>query len=104
MACRLLAHAGFDAREAISFWEQRALSATECAHAESIDPASSDEPISKSERLIRRIAGTGHPVNEARVDKLKSELVRWETERRAALARSRLSPEERRSSINLTLA
>ncbi|KAJ3936330.1 MAG: hypothetical protein NXY57DRAFT_886137 [Lentinula lateritia] len=104
VSARLLAHAGFDAREAISFWEQRALSATECAHAESIDPASSDEPISKSERLIRRIAGTGHPVNEARVDKLKSELVRWETERRAALARSRLSPEERRSSINLTLA
>ncbi|KAJ4477166.1 hypothetical protein J3R30DRAFT_3657682 [Lentinula aciculospora] len=97
VSARLLAHAGFDAREAISFWEQRALSATEY-------PASSDERITNSERLIRRIAGTGHPVNEARVDKLKSELVRWETERRAALARSRLSPEEQRSSINLTLA
>ncbi|KAJ3999461.1 hypothetical protein F5050DRAFT_1797838 [Lentinula boryana] len=104
VSARLLAHAGFDAREAISFWEQRALSATECAHAESIDPASSDEPISKGARLIRRIAGTGHPVNEARVDKLKSELVRWETERRAALTRSRLSPQEMRSSINLALA
>ncbi|KAJ3855053.1 hypothetical protein EV368DRAFT_80053 [Lentinula lateritia] len=106
VSARLLAHAGFDARDAISFWEHRALSATECAHAEAIDPASSsDEPISKSERLIRRIAGTGgHPVNEARVDKLKSELVRWETERRAALARARLSPEERRSNVNLILA
>ncbi|KAJ3781773.1 hypothetical protein GGU10DRAFT_96191 [Lentinula aff. detonsa] len=104
VSARLLAHAGFDAREAISFWEQRALSATECAHAESIDPASSDEPISKGASLIRRIAGTGHPVNEARVDKLKSELVRWETERRAALTRSRMSPHEMRSSINLALA
>ncbi|KAJ3714279.1 hypothetical protein C8R42DRAFT_592132 [Lentinula raphanica] len=104
VSARLLAHAGFDAREAVSFWEQRALSATECGHAESIDPASADEPISKSARLIRRIAGTGHPVNEARVDKLKSELVRWETERRAALVRSRLPPEEVRSGINLLLA
>lgn len=38
------------------------------------------------------------------MDKLKSELVRWETERRAALARSRLSQEERRSHVNLVTA
>lgn len=80
------------------------MTATECSHAESIDSASSDEPMSKGEHLIRRITGSGHPVNEVRVDKLKSELVRWETERRAALARSRLSQEERSSHVNLVAA
>ncbi|KIK63095.1 hypothetical protein GYMLUDRAFT_41406 [Collybiopsis luxurians FD-317 M1] len=104
VSARLLAHAGFDARDAISFWEQRALSATECAHAELLDSATPGERLSSSEHLIRRISGSGHPVNEVRVDKLKSELVRWETERRAALARSRLSQEGRRSNINLVTA
>ncbi|KAF9066640.1 hypothetical protein BDP27DRAFT_1330293 [Rhodocollybia butyracea] len=103
VSARLLAHAGFDPREAISFWDQRA---TECAHAESPDPADSEAEgqIPKYERLIRRISGTGHPVNEVRVDRLKSELVRWETERRAALVRSKLSIEQKKSNINLVAA
>ncbi|KAF5377352.1 hypothetical protein D9757_007998 [Collybiopsis confluens] len=104
VSARLLAHAGFDARDAISFWEQRALSATECAHAESLGPASPRDQLSRSEHLIRRISGSGHPVNEVRVDKLKSELVRWETERRASLARTRLSQQEKESNINLVTA
>jgi Zn-dependent protease with chaperone function len=101
VSARLLAHAGLDAREAILFWEGRALSATECGHAEYLDD---DTKISKSEHLIRRMSGSGHPVNEVRVDKLKSELVRWETERRAALARSRMSQEELQSNVNLVTA
>ncbi|PBL03496.1 hypothetical protein ARMGADRAFT_912638 [Armillaria gallica] len=80
VSARLLAHAGYDVREAVSFWEERATSATECAHAESIDGATN-----KADSLARRIMGSGHPMNEVRVDRLKSELVRWETERRAAL-------------------
>ncbi|KAK0204894.1 peptidase family M48-domain-containing protein [Desarmillaria ectypa] len=80
VSARLLAHAGYDVREAVSFWEERATSATECAHAESIDGATT-----KADSLARRIMGSSHPMNEMRVDRLKSELVRWETERRAAL-------------------
>ncbi|KAJ8072510.1 hypothetical protein PM082_016069 [Marasmius tenuissimus] len=99
VSARLLAHAGFDARDAISFWEQRAFSVTECAHAEPMEPNYSGEKLSKSEGLARRIMGSAHPVNEVRVDKLKSELVRWETERRAALLRLKNKPQE--SSVSL---
>ncbi|KAF9267722.1 hypothetical protein L218DRAFT_954912 [Marasmius fiardii PR-910] len=102
VSARLLAHAGFDARDAISFWEQRALSVTECAHAEPMEPNYTGDKLSKSEGLARSIMGTGHPVNEVRVGKLKSELVRWETERRAALLRLKDGLQE--SSITLATA
>ncbi|THV03247.1 hypothetical protein K435DRAFT_962618 [Dendrothele bispora CBS 962.96] len=102
VSARLLAHAGFDARDAVMFWENRISSATECSHAESIDLASGKH--SKGESLARRMTGSGHPVNEVRVDKLKSELVRWETERRAALARLQLTSEQAASNVNLIAA
>uniref|UniRef100_A0A0W0EZN5 Peptidase M48 domain-containing protein n=1 Tax=Moniliophthora roreri TaxID=221103 RepID=A0A0W0EZN5_MONRR len=102
VSARLLAHAGFDARDAISFWEQRASAMTECAHAEAMEPGYPEEKLSKGEGLARRIMGSGHPVNEVRVEKLKSELVRWETERRAALLRLKNGPQQ--SHINLTAA
>ena len=72
---------------------------TECAHAEPMEPSYSGEKLSKSEDLARRIMGSAHPVNEVRVDKLKSELVRWEIERRAALLRLKNKPQE--SSVSL---
>ncbi|KAF8917455.1 hypothetical protein CPB85DRAFT_1374243 [Mucidula mucida] len=82
VSARLLAHAGYDAREAVDFWEERSCSPTECSHADYVDGAQT-----KADSLARRIMGSGHPMNEVRVDRLKSELVRWETERRAALAK-----------------
>ncbi|EEB89631.1 hypothetical protein MPER_12251 [Moniliophthora perniciosa FA553] len=58
VSARLLAHAGFDARDAISFWEQRASAMTECAHAEAMEPGYPEEKLSKGEGLVRRIMGT----------------------------------------------
>jgi hypothetical protein len=48
--------------------------------------------MSRSETLARQIMGSGHPVNEVRVDGLKNELVRWEIERQAALIRLQTAP------------
>lgn len=98
---RLLAHAGFDARKAVSFWEDRACLPTECANAESIDVHSAPENQKTLQRIMAHM-GSAHPVNDVRVDKLKGELVRWETERRAALARLRNPLQQ--SSIDLFTA
>ena len=43
---------------------------------------------------VRNIMGQGHPVGSVRVDRLKGELLRWETERRAALLKASLQPQE----------
>ncbi|KIY71490.1 hypothetical protein CYLTODRAFT_429409 [Cylindrobasidium torrendii FP15055 ss-10] len=96
VSARLLAHAGYDARAAVNFWEVQAAQPTQCAHADSIDGAQN------TETLARRIMGTGHPVNQVRVERLKSELVRWETERRATLERRKHGVQE--SSILLAAA
>ncbi|KAF8656244.1 hypothetical protein AX16_002680 [Volvariella volvacea WC 439] len=80
VSARLLAHAGFDAREAVKFWESRSASTTECAN---ID----NKSFGNSNLLAMRIMGDTHPVNAVRVEKLKEELVRWEKERLAALKR-----------------
>ncbi|KAI0001423.1 hypothetical protein BJV74DRAFT_876706 [Russula compacta] len=64
VSARLLAHAGFDPRKAVQFWENRDASA----------PA-----------FTLKIVGSGHPVNEVRVEKLREELDRWRTERERAL-------------------
>ena len=85
---RLLAHAGYDAREAVEFWQERSGSPTECSHADSIDGAQ------QPDTLARRIMGSGHPMNEVRVDRLKAELVRWETERRAFLDKQKNGVQE----------
>ncbi|KAJ8455498.1 hypothetical protein ONZ45_g18930 [Pleurotus djamor] len=72
VSTRILAHAGYDARHAVRFWEER-INVT-----------------------MPEIMGSTHPVNDIRVEKLRAELDRWETERQAALHRraSLLSPHE----------
>ncbi|KAJ7707701.1 peptidase family M48-domain-containing protein [Mycena rosella] len=82
VSVRLLAHAGYDARKAVTFWEHRTNSLAEC---------SSDHKEHPSSSFVHKITGSQHPVNEVRVNSLKGELLRWETERRAELRR-RLAP------------
>ncbi|KAF8638291.1 hypothetical protein AX17_002311 [Amanita inopinata Kibby_2008] len=78
---RLLAHAGFDAREAVRFWEERSSQPAECA-----TPGSHSRESDRSNTLAHGIMGSSHPINEVRVDKLKKELERWEAERTAAIS------------------
>ncbi|KAJ7639875.1 hypothetical protein DFH06DRAFT_1053620 [Mycena polygramma] len=86
VSARLLAHAGYDARKAVTFWENRSSSTSECASAERKDSPSSS--------FVHNITGSKHPVSEVRVNSLKGELLRWETERRAELRRREVPPEE----------
>ncbi|KIL67603.1 hypothetical protein M378DRAFT_73403 [Amanita muscaria Koide BX008] len=73
VSTRLLAHAGFDAREALKFWEDR--SQVECS------------PTRDSQgQLIFGIRGDSHPLNETRITKIKEELERWEKSRLVTLA------------------
>jgi hypothetical protein len=84
---RLLAHAGYDARKAVTFWENRTNStASECASAERKEVPSSS--------FVHNITGSKHPVSEVRVNSLKGELLRWETERRAELHRQLVPPKD----------
>ncbi|KAG9316940.1 hypothetical protein JVU11DRAFT_3023 [Chiua virens] len=81
VSARLLAYAGFDARKAVEFWERRqdAPKLARCSSAKCADtPSSTWNPA-------RPIMGASHPVNEVRIEKLKSELVRWELEKRVAM-------------------
>ncbi|PFH53000.1 hypothetical protein AMATHDRAFT_138652 [Amanita thiersii Skay4041] len=83
VSARLLAHAGFDAREAVRFWEARSDDLGECS-----TPGSPTKDTSGGVRsnLARSIMGASHPVHEIRIEKLKEELERWESERRAEIA------------------
>ncbi|KAG6899953.1 hypothetical protein C0993_004854, partial [Termitomyces sp. T159_Od127] len=76
VSARLLAHAGFDARDAVRFWENRS-SDTKSVRESSLD-----------ERFVRALGGQTHPVNELRVDALRQELARWENERQRQVAAS----------------
>ncbi|KAF8273231.1 hypothetical protein EI94DRAFT_1776422 [Lactarius quietus] len=73
VSARLLAHAGFDPRSAVRFWEDRAddHQASECVASAAFDP--------------ERRSWVGHPVNQVRVEKLRKELDRWRTERERVL-------------------
>ncbi|KAJ7931558.1 hypothetical protein B0H13DRAFT_1702127 [Mycena leptocephala] len=87
VSARLLAHAGYDARKAVTFWENRTNStASECASAERKEVPSSS--------FVHNITGSKHPVSEVRVNSLKGELLRWETERRAELHRQLVPPKD----------
>ncbi|KAJ7475870.1 peptidase family M48-domain-containing protein [Mycena latifolia] len=86
VSARLLAHAGYDARKAVTFWEHRSNSSAECA--------SADYKEHPSSSFVHKITGSQHPVNEVRVNSLKGELLRWETERRAELRRRSSPPEQ----------
>ncbi|KAL1728521.1 hypothetical protein EV714DRAFT_252775 [Schizophyllum commune] len=88
VSARLLAYAGFDARDAVRFWENR-VSSQSLEH-----PPSAAQPALTDNVAVRNIMGQGHPVGSVRVDRLKDELLRWETERRAALLKARLQPQE----------
>ncbi|KAG1798534.1 peptidase family M48-domain-containing protein [Suillus plorans] len=94
VSARILAHAGFDARQAVAFWEhkQNTPQAAECSL------TSRPETSNSSWALTRQIMGSSHPVNEVRIEKLKSELVRWELEKRVA-EKKRIVGEPERSSI-----
>ncbi|KAH7911675.1 hypothetical protein BJ138DRAFT_1006101 [Hygrophoropsis aurantiaca] len=94
VSARLLAHSGFDARQAVSFWESRQNTpkSADCSstiHSESLN-------LESGWTLARRIMGSSHPVNEVRVEKLKGELVRWELEKRVALHKLRSGGNEER--------
>lgn len=97
VSARLLAHAGFDARKAVEFWERRedTPKSAKCSSAQCADAPAADWNPS------RRIMGTSHPVHEVRIEKLKSELVRWELEKRVAVRRrAEGKPPERKPSLN----
>ncbi|KAN0092707.1 hypothetical protein V8E55_003491 [Tylopilus felleus] len=71
VSARLLAHAG----------RQDAPQSTRCSSAKNSNaPPQTWNPA-------RQIMGASHPVNEVRIEKLKSELVRWELEKRVATQR-----------------
>jgi Zn-dependent protease with chaperone function len=99
VSARLLAHAGFDARNAVAFWENRQTTpgSIECSSlTETVSPSPSWS-LNGQNVLARQIMGASHPVNEVRVDKLKGELVRWELEKRVALWKRDHGEPQRRS-------
>lgn len=71
---RLLAYAGFDAREAINFWESLK-GGPNCSGSRK---GKSDDPLYKFATLAHSITGETHPEIEVRIDNLKKELRRWE--------------------------
>ncbi|KAI5996739.1 hypothetical protein EDD15DRAFT_2387139 [Pisolithus albus] len=92
VSARLLAHAGFDARQTVAFWESRQNST------ETTDPS----PTAPSDVhgtgwiLADRIMGISRPVNGVRIERLKNELTRWELEKKVALKRRQVGqPAER---------
>ncbi|KAI9461624.1 hypothetical protein BJY52DRAFT_188621 [Lactarius psammicola] len=100
VSARLLAHAGFDPRSAVRFWEDRAdvRQGSECVASAAFDLEHHEEEARSTFAL--RIMGSGHPVNQVRVEKLREELDRWVTERERVLAELR----ERQGSANTTAA
>ncbi|KAI6039872.1 hypothetical protein EDC04DRAFT_2682074 [Pisolithus marmoratus] len=97
VSARLLAHAGFDARRAVAFWESRqnSMGATDCSSV-----ARSDSPDA-GWTLAHRIVGASHPVHGVRVERLKDELVRWELEKRVALKQRQVGKPPERSIVGL---
>jgi hypothetical protein len=85
---RLLAHAGFDPRRAVRFWEDRTelLQASECVASAAVGHPRRREDQQSRNTFALRIVGSGHPVNEVRVEKLREELDRWRAERERVLA------------------
>ncbi|KAH9972865.1 hypothetical protein BGW80DRAFT_1437521 [Lactifluus volemus] len=86
VSARLLAHAGFDPRRAVRFWEDRSegLQGSECIASAALGRERHESQQSQSTFALR-IMGSSHPVNEVRVEKLREELDRWRTEREREL-------------------
>ncbi|PCH42389.1 hypothetical protein WOLCODRAFT_137881 [Wolfiporia cocos MD-104 SS10] len=81
VSARLLAHAGFDPRHAVRFWEGRheTPQTAECSPAR----AEQDQEEERTS-LTRNWMGASHPVNVVRVERLRQELDRWDDVRRKA--------------------
>jgi len=89
VSARLLAHAGFDSRKAVQFWEDRAEAyhGSECVASAAFDREHRETRENESQRTFTlKIVGSGHPMNEVRVEKLRGELDRWRSERERVLA------------------
>lgn len=93
-AGRLLAHAGFDPRNAVRFWEGRHETerTAECSPGRAGDVVRDREWERTS--LPMRWMGASHPMNVVRVERLKDELRRWELQREAAQLRLRQQAQE----------
>ena len=91
---RLLAHAGFDARHAVRFWEgrQETERTMECTPGRAPDLVEQHEWERTS--LPMRWMGSSHPMSVVRVERLKDELRRWEIQREAARLRLRQQQEQ----------
>ena len=78
---RLLAHAGFDARHAVRFWEgrQECERTAECSPKRAVEVAQTEEWVRESSPM--RWMGATHPMNVIRTKQLKQELERWEKKR-----------------------
>ncbi|KAI0833334.1 peptidase family M48-domain-containing protein [Trametes gibbosa] len=89
VSARILAHAGFDPRDAARFWEARqdTPKTAECSPARAEATATTGSVVSEVLALPRRLMGETHPVQQVRVAKLRAELERWEAEREAARAK-----------------
>ncbi|TFY83295.1 hypothetical protein EWM64_g725 [Hericium alpestre] len=81
VSARLLAHAGFDARRAVDFWERK-----HSVDSELMECTPSTPRRTHSDSLAMRLVGSGHPVQDLRMQKLREELNRWREERTAARA------------------
>jgi hypothetical protein len=91
LVIRLLAHAGFDPRKAVQFWEVRAEDSqvSECIASAAFDREHDKNQSQLQRNFTLKIVGSGHPVNEVRVEKLREELDRWRTERERVLRANR---------------
>lgn len=86
VSARLLAHAGFDPRHAVRFWEGRQETPQ---NAECSLTRAEGHYEDTLESLPNRWMGETHPVNVVRVQRLKAELDRWEKVRQRALQERR---------------
>jgi hypothetical protein len=74
----------------VQFWEDRAdvSQVSECVASAAFDRREHDKSQSQSQGpFTLMIVGSGHPVNEVRVEKLREELHRWRTERERVLTK-----------------
>ncbi|ETW83031.1 Metallo peptidase M48 [Heterobasidion irregulare TC 32-1] len=80
VSARLLAHAGFDPRRAVQFWQNRSETpaTAECSPTLAKEKEKTDK---KHSMFPLGIMGSGHPMNEVRVAKLRGEIERWQEER-----------------------
>ncbi|KZT00806.1 uncharacterized protein LAESUDRAFT_687669 [Laetiporus sulphureus 93-53] len=94
VSARLLAHAGFDPRHAVQFWENR----HEMPQGSDCSPGGIEQQEAQNETLQRGWAGSSHPVNVERLKRLKEELDRWEDARRKAREKRRVMNEQKKAS------